>query len=73
MPVYFVVVKQHRNPGMFSIWDIVKTIEGNYSPDFYSWVWNTHVGPLLGNGESYQIFVFTREPDNPFKGQAKGG
>ena len=72
MPVYFVIGKWVPNPRGLGIYHIVKTIKGVYDESGNEWrkLWQEHITPIQDTGQ-FQIFVFVREPDNPFRAQVE--
>jgi hypothetical protein len=69
IPIYYTVVKQFYNPQMLSVWEIIKVIECDLS-DVHD-MYYKEIAPLLGDGSSYQQFMFYREPENPFRDFSK--
>ena len=67
MPVYFVIVKQRQEPNLWlAIYDIVKTIKADIADR--EQVWKEYAMPILNlHTANVQMFIFTREEDNPFR------
>lgn len=57
-------------PNGYVMWQIIKTIEANFSIDYLSHLYQTEVEPLRRDDleyGNYQIHTYLKEPDNPFK------